>query len=72
MQEEEKGKKKDAKKKDKKEKKKEEKKTKKGKAKKDVGCITYFNFESDLFADFFYLCIAIHSTDITTRDVVGC
>jgi len=53
MQEEEKGKKKDAKKKDKKEKKKEEKKTKKGKAKKDVGCITYFNFESDLFADFF-------------------
>jgi len=45
MQEEEKGKKKDAKKKDKKEKKKDEKKGKKGKGKKDVrSCFTYFTF----------------------------
>jgi len=54
VQEEEKGKKKDAKKKDKKEKKKEEKKEKKSKSKKDVSCVTYFNCLSEpcLFADF--------------------
>jgi len=54
VQEEEKGKKKDAKKKDKKEKKKEEKKEKKSKSKKDVSCVTYFVCRSEpcLLADF--------------------